>query len=364
MNMKISLNSKFLEGPYGGGMQFANYFRKFLNEQGVSVVNNLDGAGIDVILNINPFPFLTKNASAYYSFLDAYRYKLANPKTIIINRINECDERKGTDYVNSLLIRASRYADALVYIGAWLKPLLERQGLHTKTIISQVIRNGADEKIFNTLGKKTWDGHGRLKIVTHHWSANINKGHDVYKKIDELLSNQKFRDEFSFTIIGNIPNTIKYKNTVVLGPLSGVRLAAELQKHHVYVTASLNEPGGMHHIEGALCGLPILYINSGALPEYCAPYGLEFNANNLEQKLNEMRIRYSEFIVALKSYPYTASKMAKEYLAFIKRLYEMRERLALQAGTVFGRKFLSAKLLIYNRAYDILWRLRDRQRKI
>ena len=35
----------------------------------------------------------------------------------------------------------------------------------------------------------------------------------------------------------------------------------------------------MHHIEGALCGLPILFRNSGSLPEYCKKYGVSFDGD-------------------------------------------------------------------------------------
>ena len=41
-------------------------------------------------------------------------------------------------------------------------------------------------------------------------------------------------------------------------------------------------------MEGALCGLPILYVNSGALPEYCNNYGLEFTKNNLIEKIEQI----------------------------------------------------------------------------
>ena len=41
-------------------------------------------------------------------------------------------------------------------------------------------------------------------------------------------------------------------------------LANELKKHDIYITASENEPSGNHHMEGALCGLPILYKDSGS----------------------------------------------------------------------------------------------------
>ena len=72
-------------------------------------------------------------------------------------------------------------------------------------------------------------------------------------------------------------------------------MANELKKHHVYLTASLNEPSGNHHIEAAQCGLPILYINSGGIPEYCSGYGVEFNEDNFQEKLYVLSENYEFF---------------------------------------------------------------------
>ena len=41
-------------------------------------------------------------------------------------------------------------------------------------------------------------------------------------------------------------------------------------------------PSGNHHIEGALCGLPLMYLNSGGTPEYCKDFGLEYSIENLK----------------------------------------------------------------------------------
>ncbi len=311
--MKVSINSQFLEGPYGGGMQFANFMKKFLVAEGIEVTNKLED-DTNIILHVNPFPDLTPNASAY-SYLDAYRHKERMPKTIIIERVNECDERKGTNYMNKLLVKAAEKSDFVVFIASWLRPILLKAGLDEHKPW-KVILNGGDAKIFNADGKKFWDGKERLKIVTHHWSNNPNKGHEIYKELDKMAG-----DEFEFTYIGRTPSGLEYKKARVIPPLSGLELAEELKKHHVYITASLNEPAGMHHIEGALCGLPILYINSGALPEYCQDYGLEFNKENLNEKIMEMREKYPEFKDKIMSYPHTAEKMAEEYLNLFKELY-------------------------------------------
>ena len=58
----------------------------------------------------------------------------------------------------------------------------------------------------------------------------------------------------------------------------GPDLGTELRKHDIYVTASRFEPCGMHHIEAARCGLPILYHEEGgAVPEVCKNYGVGFH---------------------------------------------------------------------------------------
>lgn len=320
--MKVSLNSKFVEGPSGGGMQFAKYLKKFLSEHGVLVVNDLRDDDIDIILHVTPFPYLMSLAS--YSYHEAYAYKIEHPNTIIIQRINECDERKRTDYMNGLLIDASKYSDYVVYISSWLKYLLEKSGMN-KDMPSSVILNGADNAVFNTRNKIFWNGKDKLRIVTHHWGGNFMKGHDIYKKLDELLSNKSYSEKFEFTFIGNYPKDIRYKNTRLIPPLSGLALAEELKRHHVYLTATRNEPAGMHHIEGALCGLPVLYINSGALPEYCSGFGIEFDENDFEKKMIQMNNEYNYWSDKVPAYSRTSEYMCGEFYELFLRLYENKD---------------------------------------
>ena len=72
---------------------------------------------------------------------------------------------------------------------------------------------------------------------------------------------------------------------MIVKPLYGVELADELKKNHLYITGSIFEPSGNHHIEAGQCGLPILYIKSGGTSEYCD--GLVFHTQKtiLKKKL-------------------------------------------------------------------------------
>jgi hypothetical protein len=316
--MKVCLNIKFVDGPFGGAMQFAKSLRDYLQSKGVSVVNNLKDDDIDIILHIAPFPIFE---ICSFTYIDAYQYKLHHPKTVIVLRVNECDERKGTNYMNRLIIQASKHSDFIVFIASWLKPLLEKQGLPTP-IPSQVILNGADATIYNRDNKKSWKRNRKLKIVTHHFGGSELKGHDIYKKLDFLLNDPPYRDKFKFTFIGNIPKNINYSNTTIIPPLHEATLAKELKQHNVYLTASRNEPAGMHHIEGALCGLPLLYINSGALPEYCNGFGIEFTPENFQSKLLEMYENYEHWFNQMSKYKNTSLVMTSDFYELFLKLQE------------------------------------------
>ena len=130
--------------------------------------------------------------------------------------------------------------------------------------------------------------------------------------------------KYEFTYIGNLPKKYSFKNTNVINPLDGVDLANELKKHHIYLTASLNEPSGNHHIEAAQCGLPILYINSGGIPEYCDGYGVEFTEDNFQEKLQDISENYEFFRKSMQSYPNNSDKMSKEFLNVFENLIEQK----------------------------------------
>lgn len=349
--MKVSINIKKIDGPFGGGMVFANDLETELTKNGVKVVRTLIDQDIDIILHVNPFPFLMKSAA--FSFLEAYIYKLKHPKTIIVQGIHECDERKGTHYMNRLLVRACTYCDFIVYVSSWLEPLLKKNGLDVSKP-SKVILHGSSKKTFNMNGKIFWNHVAPLKIVTHHWGAHYLKGHDFYQKLDTFLSNEKCGNKFAFTFIGNYPKNLLYKNSKLVAPISGQQLAEELKKHDVYLTASRNEPAGLHHIEGALCGLPVLYINSGGLKEYCGEYGLEFNQNNFEDKLQEMYDEYESFLEKVKLCNWTSENMGQNYYKLFAKL--LKERYKYTSSRKCGF-FKIVCYKIYNLLFDIKWRL-------
>lgn len=321
--MKISIGSKIIDGPWGGGNLFVINLKNYLILNGHEVVHNLHDDDIDIILMTSPNH---KAESSSFGYKEVYKYvKSIKNDSIVVHRINECDERKGTKNVNKFMLNANRVADATVFVSSWIENLYLNQGFNSEN--SKVILSGSDSKIFNRLNQSIWDKKSQLKIVTHHWGNNWNKGFDIYSELDKLIANEEFNLDINFTYIGNVPSNFKFQKSTHLKPLSGKDLANQLKDHHIYLTASLFEPSGNHHIEGAQCGLPILFINSGGIPEYCEGYGVMFEPGDFKNKLEYLIEKYDEYLKIVWEYPRNSEIMSWEYLNYFEELINRKDQI-------------------------------------
>jgi hypothetical protein len=229
--MKISIGTNIKEGPWGGGNLFAINLKNYLVEKGHTVVHSLNDNDIDIILITEP---RRTSESSAFTHIEVLNYlSFIKKDTLVVHRLNECDERKNTNYVNKYLL-------------------------------------------------------------------NWNKGFEYYILLDSYMEKTKWKDKIEFTYIGNIPKNVKFKNSKLIAPLAGQDLAKEIKKNHLYITGSANEPSGNHHIEAAQCGLPILYLNSGGIPEYCEGFGIMFNnKNDFEEVLTTLKLCLKTFLICL-----------------------------------------------------------------
>jgi len=311
----VSIQSKVVQGPWGGGNLFTSNLVDYLLKNNNEVIDNLYDKNIDVILMTDP---LKQSISINYSFNEIKRYKkYINPGVKIVHRINECDERKNTNYVNKEILTCNKIADTTVFVSEWLKGIYEQLGLLNN---NRVILSGSNKNIFNDIGKIKWNNKSNVKIVTHHWGTNINKGFKVYEYIDKLIDENNLNN-VEFTYIGNLPSKFMFKSSNYIEPLQGSDLANELKKHDIYLTASINEPSGNHHIEGAQCGLPLLFINSGGVAEYCKDYGLAFDdIEQFRKTLYDLIDNYDFYFKKIKDYPHNSEKMCNDYMDVFKQI--------------------------------------------
>ena len=319
--MKLAIGYLIQEGPWGGGNRFAQSIAQEMISKGHEVVFDLHDPDIDVILLTDPRP---RSPSVSFSAGAILRYLIfKNPTALVIHRVNECDERKGTKFMNAALVRANWSADFTVFVGSWLTdlPVWKR---HLRTPHS-VILNGADPSVFNPEGFQPWQGSGPLRLVTHHWGGNWMKGFDIYQHIDRMLAELTWKERLEFTYIGNIPAGFQFQNVRHVAPLNGIALASEIKKHHAYVTASINEPGGNHQNEAGACGLPLLYRRSGCLPEYCAGFGIPFDENDFEVALNELLSTYINLVPLMKNWPHLSPRTCADYTHLFESLLLRRQ---------------------------------------
>ncbi len=316
MVLKIAIGYKVQPGPWGGGNKFVANLIEALNEAGHRTMCSLDDADIDLILMIDP---RRRNPATSFTPGAILRYLWRrNPRAVVVHRVNECDERKGTKHMNALLARANYCADHTVFVGSWLLDLPTWRNADRST--RSVILNGADTSVFNARGHQNWDSRGPIKIVTHHWGGNRMKGFDVYDRVDEMLVDPAWSERIEFTYVGNLPDNFTFRHARHVPPLESESLADELRRHHVYLTASINEPGGNHQNEGALCGLPLLYRDSGCLPEYCDGFGIVFTPDSFESALERVIAEYPDRAAKMRAYPHTAAKTTAAYLDLFESL--------------------------------------------
>lgn len=320
--MKISIGMNIQGGAWGGGNQFSLSLSEYLREKGWDVFFDLAEPDLDIIVLTEPRLIL--RSSAYDDQDIKYYRRFKNPRVLVVHRINECDARKGTNYVDKILLEANQCADHTVFISSFLSAKFLAAGIKSPSY--STILNGASGDLFYPTDRlKTLSIPA--KVVTHHWGGHWLKGFDIYQKLDQMLSEEKWRQQLEFTYIGRVPKGFRFTYARHLQPLSGTALADELRRHHIYLTASQNEPAGMHHIEGAMCGLPVLYRSSGGLPDYCEGFGLSFYGDDFTEKLIGIMKSYDYWSERVSQYPFTAKRMSNEYMKLFTELVDRRAQI-------------------------------------
>ena len=118
--MKVSIGSKIVQGPWGGGNLFAINLSEYLINHGHEVIYDLSEPDIDLILLTDPRS--RSESSSTYNHIEIKKYKKhINPNTAVVQRINECDERKNTENINNLYLKESQIADNIIFVSSWLR---------------------------------------------------------------------------------------------------------------------------------------------------------------------------------------------------------------------------------------------------
>jgi glycosyltransferase involved in cell wall biosynthesis len=312
---RIAFNMRPLEHPWGGGNSWLVQVVRHLRESGYEVGFDLDGTA-DCIVVVDP----RVGGNVTFGQEAIAEHKQRYPGTHSLHRINECDLRKGTSEIDALLAQANQVADHTVFISGWLRDYHAERWFDAARPHSVVV-NGADPAIFNPVGSEELEPGGTMRLVTHHWSDNPMKGFDVYQEVDRLIADGELPG-VELWVIGRWPKAIEWEAAETFPPTTGRELADLLRQGHVYLTASRWEPGGMHHVEGAQCGLPVLYQeDGGGIVEMASRYGIGYR-DDVAAAIGEMRARYGELRQAVLDRAPAGDRMCARYRELIRTLLD------------------------------------------
>jgi len=300
--------------PWGGSSPFVSQLLSFLPKRGWRVTFDLRRRP-DAVLVIDP---RSDHPAKRFGLKELIPFRQKYPEIPIIHRINECDERKDTKDIDELLRRTNALCDYTVFISEWLRDYFIARWFDPARPNS-VIYNGADPGVYHPFGHRREASSGPIRIVTHHWSHHPRKGFAEYCELDDLIATGKLRN-CTFRILGRWPSNIIWKSAETIPPLTGHSLAAKLRESHLYFTASRSEPGGMHHVEGAQCGLPLIYHEEGGgIVEAGKKYGLGFRTN-LKETVVQAIERISELRSKVLASPPSGDRMVIDYASILRQL--------------------------------------------
>src|ERR1700753_1284842 len=101
----VAINMRSTSGPWGGSSVFVSQLRKFLRARGWRTTYRLSSE-VDLILLIHPPADLQLKAVGMPEII---AQKQRYPHVRVVHRVNECDQRKGTSFMDPLLADANKH---------------------------------------------------------------------------------------------------------------------------------------------------------------------------------------------------------------------------------------------------------------
>lgn len=310
--LRIHSNIRIRGGAYGGANAFMRTLVDALRARGHKFVE--DSARADVVL----FNALSDGLS-----FDHVR-RVADAGVPIVHRrvgyvVSGSPEMRaltnGVPHGDRLQVAFDPYVRATIFQSDYSRRVFERAGFAGRF---EIIHNGVDERIFSSKPSGIFAfleprrrpmESGTLRLIVSTWSIDPNKGFEDYRRIDEGLG--AFPD-VSITLVGRTPADFSPKRIKCVGPRRPSALARLLRAHDALLTLSRLETCSNALIEGLNCGLPAIYLDSGANREVAERYGVSWSGD-FAVDIGKMREGYHSFAARLPDNPYRISIVAERY---------------------------------------------------
>ena len=306
--MNIYFSKESVYGPWGGAAKFIYSFSNKLTSLGHNVLYNLCDK-IDIIICFDP----RINAKGV-GYFDLIEYRKNNSNVKIIQRIGDLGTHSKPELTN--LVKKSVYlSDFVIFPSNWAKDFIDYNNQNYS-----IIRNRSSNIFYKFRNSSLIYKKNLYNIVTHHWSDNPKKGFKLYNELDSWCNKN---NNYKFSYIGRVPNTIKFSNYI--SPIANENLAAALSKNDLYVSASEEEAGANHVLEALAIGLPVLYHkNGGSIIEYCDKFGVEHDGtiDDLIKKIELITFNFAFYKNKALCYSESIDDTINEYINIIEYIMQ------------------------------------------
>ena len=275
----------------GGGFRFLRMWERWLTKQGIEWTRSLWDPRANVLF-INGWQTHPWHVKVW---------KLMRSDRRVVHRVdgwggfhNRIDQTRTDSWQKSVM----KTADLVIFQSDWARQVSPPYAKnHT------VIHNPVDLEMFSPDGPKAelpeWSGP-RVAVVS--WSTNPNKGAAT---IARLCRNHP---KVQFILCGRFEIIVlpEHNNVHWAGVLSTQELAAHLRACDALVTFSQFEACPNHVLEAMACGLPVLYLDSGATRELVGECGFPVTEDSFSDFLCHCS---GGWHVATKTYPRTIAEI-------------------------------------------------------
>lgn len=323
--MRVLVNFAPRSGPYGGANSFLRTLLGELEGRGVEFVRDPAEPADVALLNA-----LTEGLDLAQVRAIAERgIPIAHRKTGYRGRgVPEFRaEVDGVVVGDALQVEFDPYVAHSIFQSGYSRDVFLASGFSGAHTVQP---NGVDPALFNTVRasrfrgprpRAWWRPGERLRVVISTWSTDDSKGFPHYRELDRSLDG---RDDVEVTLIGRVPNGVRFGSIRVVAPKAAPKLAALLKEQHVLLQLTSWESCSNALLEGINCGLPAIYLDSGANDEIGSPYGVAWGGA-LDEALERLLPCYEEIVGRIPANPYRIGLVADRYLAVLEAVAAGRE---------------------------------------
>lgn len=208
---------------------------------------------------------------------------------------------------NEVLNLAASQADAVIFISKFSQDALARLYPEVKVKKQYVALNAADPEEFpkrcDALVKSSRSRFQESRDI--HWVACVTDWDRPEKRIDEIVTLAERCPFDEFHLIGTPPENVADMpaNVRYAGYLSHSQASSFLRMCDAYVHLAYRDAAPKTVGQALAVGLPVLYAESGGLPELAEGYGVgvkERNPQMIERttpslELDSLRVGYENF---------------------------------------------------------------------